>query len=258
MKLLSIVIPSRSQPQQAAFLRRALESIEQQRALGSLLAEVVIGLDPDAPMPEVVSSQVPVRFAYAQRGSQAAALNAAASTIRGDYVGILEDDDAWHPDHLVVALQALESSDFCSGTQLEIDMAGEVIRINDFPTPSGWVMLRSTWESVGSFDEAYRYHLDSDWLGRLAGADMRRIHLIEATAPVSLQLARQIRPWLANVADCGGERVQFIRHGSPTPLILRQVHSDSGMRQIATDPEIAKISQAEMAALQQKYGRLPS
>jgi hypothetical protein len=60
-------------------------------------------------------------------------------------------------------------------------------------------MPASTMRAVGEFNEGYRWHLDNEWLGRLAEKKIVRIHLVEATAPVDYQLMAQVRPWLANV-----------------------------------------------------------
>ena len=90
----------------------------------------------------------------------------------GDYIAFLEDDDLWSPDFLAVALNTLQQFDFVSSTQIDMSVDGQVQRISDFPTPSGWVMKRRTLETVGVFDEAYRWHLDSEWLGRLGDSGL--------------------------------------------------------------------------------------
>lgn len=257
VKVLSVVIPSRSQPQQIGFLQRSIRSVAQQRARTSLSIEVIVGIDPGEPPPEIGAMEVPVRFAAGGKRLQAAALNAAAAHIRGDYVAFIEDDDTWLPDHVGIAMQMLEHSGFVSGTQLETNESGDVIRINDFPTPSGWVMSRATWDAVGPFDETYRYHLDNDWLGRLAVAGIDRIHVVESTAPIDTAAARDVRPWLVNIAIAGGGRVRFARHTLPVPLVIRLVHSASGVYAIQHDPAVMTKSREEIARLEATYGRIP-
>jgi hypothetical protein len=257
VKVLTVVIPSRSQPQQIEFLQRSIKSVAEQRARAALNIEVVVGIDPGESPPDIGPTDVPVRFVAGSQRLQAAALNAAAADSRGDYVAFIEDDDVWLPDHVAVALHMLEHARFVSGNQLEVDGSGNVIRINDFPTPSGWVMPRATWETVGLFDETYRYHLDNDWLGRLAAAGVDRIHIVEATAPIELQVAREVRPWLANVAIFGGGRVRFGRHALAVPLVTRLVHVASGVHAIKNDPSVTTKSRAEIARLEAAYGRIP-
>ncbi|MEJ0007420.1 MAG: glycosyltransferase [Steroidobacteraceae bacterium] len=257
MKVLSVVIPSRSQPQQIGFLQRSIRSVAQQRARASVDIEVIVGMDPGDQPPQIGPTEVPVRFVAGNQRLQAAALNAAAAESHGDYVAFIEDDDEWMPDHLSIALQMLEHAGFVSGTQLEVDPSGNVIRINDFPTPSGWVMPRATWSAVGPFDESYRYHLDNDWLGRLGVAAIERIHVVEATAPIDMTAARDVRPWLVNLSIAGGGRVRFGRHTLPVPLVNRLVHGASGVYAIKNDPRVTAQSRAEIARLEAAYGRIP-
>lgn len=257
MKRLSVIIPSRTQPDQALFLTRALNSVSEQSARASVLIEVLIGLDPGAVPPQLPSIDIAVRYANAAERSQAAALNAAAALCEGDYLAFLEDDDRWLSGHLAVALECLAQSQFVSTTQLEVDGSGTIVRINDFPTPSGWVMPRSTWERVGRFDPQFRYHLDNEWLGRLGASALSRIHITEATAPAQLALAAQVRPWLANVVTYGGGQVRLARHHHALPNVVRLIHPGSGMAQIANEPAKQQASLDEIARLQATFGRLP-
>ena len=65
-KRLAVVIPSRTQPAQASFLGRAIASIRAQVGLpASLEVEIVVGLDPGAPTPELADAH-DVRFVEAQ------------------------------------------------------------------------------------------------------------------------------------------------------------------------------------------------
>ena len=127
----------------------------------------------------------------------------------------------------------------------------------DFPTPSGWIMPAETLRRVGLFDPAMRWHLDNEWLGRLAEAGIPRCHLVERTAPVTLTYAAQTRPWIANVMRNGGPHVTVRRHMFLAPLIFRLVHSRSGMARIATEPLLQQQSQIEYMTLASRYGRVP-
>jgi len=73
------------------------------------------------------------------------------------------------------------------------------LRVNDFPTPSGWFMPAVTLRKVGGFDVNLIHHQDNEWLGKLAEANLKRFHLVELTAPVELKHSLAVRPWLANV-----------------------------------------------------------
>lgn len=257
MTSLSVIIPSREQAIQGRLLTQSIGSVQAQKARDWLQIEVLVGIDPEAAPPAIESFDVPVKFINASARSGSAAVNAAAAAAAGDYIAVLEDDDVWDPDHLAVSLRALERAAFVSGTQLEVDDEGTVVRINDFPTPTGWVMPRSTWEQVGPFDTSYRLHHDNEWLGRLGEYGLARTHLIESTAPLDYYLARQVRPWLANVIDLGGGNVRLERHDAPTPLIHRLVHRESLMHQISTNAAAKAKSDDDYGRMSQRYGRIP-
>lgn len=258
---ISVLIPSRLAKTQLRngpefFYERALRSVELQTAASSHRIRAIIGVDAGIAVSAPRFAGLDVAVAVSEQQSQAAALNAAAKYIEGDYVAILEDDDEWEPDFVEQAITALDEADFVSSTQLEFNPAGEVLRINDFPTPSGWIMRRTTWEAVGGFDAKFRWHLDNEWLGRLNERKFQRIHLVEATAPVILEEAVNVRPWLANVLRFGGQ-IRLRRHASFWPLVKRLVHPESGMQQVGKVMAFGIQSREEQANLIKRYGRIP-
>lgn len=254
---LTVIIPSRAQADQEKFLARALASIAGQSAAAQFEIHVVIGVDAGC-APRVPSvAGLTVVCAESAGSSQAAALNAALARVSAGFVAFLEDDDQWLPEYLLYAVAAIAHCDFVSSTQLEVERDGTVVRINDFPTPSGWFMRSETLAKVGAFDETYRFHLDNDWLGRLAEARARRIHLVESTAP-SQRGHMNVRPWLARVVDEPGGLCRVARHGSPIPLVRRLVHAHSGTGQIVRDAQQRARSRSEFAALSRRFGRIPS
>jgi hypothetical protein len=256
---LLVIIPSRLQrgADGDLMLRKAIASVLRQSAASLLDIDLVIGVDPGAAVPTDLDLPWTVRFVEAGAPSQAAALNAAARSLDHSYLAILEDDDEWHPEFLGLAIEALKCADFVSSTQLEVDTRGENVSIFDFPTPSGWVMRRAVWERVGPFDEAYHFHLDNEWLGRLAEAGARRSHFIEATAPVEAARVAVMRPDLHRVVTQGGPSSTLLRHHVPIPLVRRAVHPGSGMHAVRTDPEAQGRFQEEYAKLRQRYGHVP-
>lgn len=264
MKRIGVVIPSRLQRRGGAdgsgqlFISSAIKSIRAQKAGPEALEfRIYVGIDSGTLIPGEFAHDRDVSFTESAGRSQASALNAAARMVDADYVAFLEDDDTWTPHFIEAALAALTACDFTSSTQLEFSPDGAVLRINDFPTPSGWLMTRATFEKVGLFTEEYRWHIDNEWLGRLAEADVSRAHLIEATAPLELRLASQIRPWLANCLRLGGPRIRLARHSHLRPLVNRLVHPGSCMVQIASDPKTRKESLAARKMLQERFGRMP-
>jgi hypothetical protein len=253
-----VVIASRLEraPGGAYFLEQAIGSIATQKPSRDIAVEIAVGVDPGAEIPPQLAAPF-VRFVAAPAASQAAALNSAASLFDHDIIAFLEDDDLWSEQFLEVALPALEQAPFVSSTQLEVDIGGEVACINDFPTPSGWIMRRDVWKAVGPFDESYRFHLDNEWLGRLAESNIARIHLVESTAPVHPSLLRPLRPRLHRALALSGGNTRLSRHKYALPLVRRLVHLGSGMAQIQINADSGAVSKAENARLVERFGRVP-
>lgn len=262
--LISVVLPSRLAALDAAapdgrwFVERALDCIERQTVLADgHRIEAVVGVDPGQGRRAGMRLGARARVAEAEAGGQAQALNAAAAAIRGDFVAFLEDDDWWDDDYLAFALRALQQVDFVSSTQLERTPDGTILRIFDYPTPSSWVMRRAVWDAVGGFDPGYRWHLDSDWLGRLREQGAKRLHFVEATAPITLNEIGESRLQLAYLVRFAREKLQLARHTRFLPLVTRTVHPGSGMARIRIDPVLRGESQLEYARLQERFGGLP-
>ena len=260
---IGIIIPTRLQQvgPNEYFLERAIAGALAQTivAEGHVSLTFIIGIDEGSNIPPRLGERRDSVWARSDASSQAGALNAGidAAGDRFDYIAFLEDDDWWHPQYLTLSLAALPSYGFVSTTQLEVDEYGQIVRINDFPTPSGWMMPFDTLRRVGCFDPIMRWHLDNEWLGRLAESRIKRCHLVDAMAPNSLALAEQVRPWLANVVRFGGSNVDVQRHTMLVPLVTRLVHSRSGTAQIAIDPVLKQQSQTEYTILIDRYGRIP-
>ncbi|MBK7042381.1 MAG: glycosyltransferase family 2 protein [Rhodanobacteraceae bacterium] len=263
MARISVVIPSRLQgekddPAAPWFVERAIacvlgQSIFQQ----GFTPEILIGVDPGMAALGLPRIGLKARLYEAPIRLQAAALNVACAHVSGDYVAFLEDDDLWEPRYLERALAQIGRFGFVSSTQLERSIGGVVVKIIDYATPSSWVMPRATFDRIGGFDESYRWHLDSEWIGRLNEQRIPRLHFVEATAPIELDQIRSVRILLANIIECAGDSITLLRHESPWPLVMRTVHPGSGMAQIqASEAKLAQ-SQAECQRLQARFGNIP-
>lgn len=245
-----------------AFLTRAIGSIAAQSARSAFEVEILVALDPDQSVDlealRATAGPMRLRTVNGRSKGQAPALNAGIRAFDADLIAFLEDDDRWREKYLATALDALaQGADFVSSTQLELDEKNIVVKINDFPIPSGWVMPARTLRDVGEFDESYRFHMDNEWLGRLAAIGALRCHLVEATAPVKAERMAMVRPHLFNYRKNGGEKAALLRHGDPVPLVLRLVHSRSGMENIRSRQDLCARSRTEVERLVATYGRLP-
>lgn len=239
---ITVVIPSKGRSKQKLFVARAIESIRLQRM--QIDIRVVV---------DTVEQLYCDATVLQGSGGQAAAMNKGAEG-DSDYLAFLEDDDCFSALRVMAALEALQTCDFTSSTQLEMELTGEVVRINDFPTPSGWFMRREVWQKIGGFNPEYKYHLDNEWLGRLYQSDFKRVHLVECTAPIKPD---PMRPFLSSIVKRGGMDSTLKRHASPLPLIERTVHAQSGMTIISLSSREGAISAKESTQLIAKYGFMP-
>jgi glycosyltransferase involved in cell wall biosynthesis len=242
--LISIIIPSRAQinPNSARrelWLERAIASAQRQTITGHMEWEVIVGLDPGITLPVRLEG---AHVVNARKSSQAAAVNEAVSASRGEFIAILEDDDVWEPQRLEVGLDRIDRFDLVTSNQKEVTCSGEFVRINDFPTPSGWLLRRATWDEIGPFDDSLVFHVDNDYLGRMAAAGKSRIHLVEFDAPS--------RPWLEMVAQFS----EIERTGHRDPLVTRTVNPDGGIGQIMRLSWARNQSKHECSILKMKYG----
>ena len=261
---IAVLIPSRLDRQSAApnaplFLADAVASVRRQVLPPHVGITIYVGLDDGVALPPDFPAGDDIVVARSAGRTQGDALNAMArlAVDAASHVTFLEDDDVWHDHFAACALEAVKARDFVSSTQLEIDERGQIARINDFPTPSGWFMPAQTFKAVGAFDVSFRWHLDNDWLGRLNQLNATRGHLVEATAPTNLHFAAQVRPWLAHVIKATAKNVELIRHSSLSPLITRRIHSASGMSRIAQGGAAAAQSQSEYQRLTELYQGVP-
>ena len=265
MQLLSVLIASRlalsTRPRAngALLVEAAIRSIRAQTAANGLELEIVVGVDRGTTVPPALVDRDGVRIVESAGKTQAAALNAAARHIDGDFVSFLEDDDIWDPYFLETAFAALKlnSFGFASSNQLEMDETDRPLRVKDFPTMSGWLMPRATWNAVGAFDESYRWHLDNDWLGRLDRLDIPRCHLVEAGASRDLASIKRDRPEIAALLHHSHGKVRLAWHSLTLPLVRRLVHGGSGIAQIGRDAAVKAESRDEYERLIRDYGLLP-
>ncbi len=119
------LFPRVSRARRASFSssRRSGAASEQAIPRGFRLA-FFIGIDLDAQIPSSLGARPDVTFARSNGRGQAAAINAAANAAAAqnhDFIALLEDDDQWEPNFLAWALGCLETCDFVSSNQLEVD-----------------------------------------------------------------------------------------------------------------------------------------
>jgi GT2 family glycosyltransferase len=263
---ISIVVPSRLQTQPdsggALWIDRALASVAAQTVLKKTRIEILVGLDAGVESANVGPPHLKscMHFINAPAGSkpgQASAVNAAANLARGEFLAILEDDDAWQPMFLELARKALKESDFVSSSQMLVDQKGFPREVMYFPTPSGWLMRRTVWQEIGGFDERLHFHVDVEWIGRLNKSGRNRTHLVESGFPLDRPFLEKHRRWLAHLAKGQPNPVRLIQHRMPVPLVIRTLNETGGTGRIRRNKDAAERSKKEMAAIRRRFGELP-
>jgi glycosyltransferase involved in cell wall biosynthesis len=270
---ISVIVPSRLAVNPVSehgnlFLDRALMTIRRQSVYAAHDVQLIVGLDADGPEPP--GRFTDVTFVRSDGKGQAKAVNAAAAVATGDVLAFLEDDDYWYPRKLELQLPHLErlyswtqdkegslrrstevessiGRDLVSCNSREIDEYANFVRVNNFPTPSGWIMKRGLWEKIGGFDESFRWHVDTEWLGRANAAGATRLHLIN-------EGNLDERKWLPNIAQYSGV---VALSDEPEPLVGRLVNPAGGMATIARDPVAQAESRREHERFLQKWGEVP-
>jgi glycosyltransferase involved in cell wall biosynthesis len=122
---------------------------------------------------------------YSQENSgQSAARNLGVSKSGSDYICLLDQDDYFLPNHIESLVQAADLSDpnfgFAYGDLLRVDEAGEILNSSSLPSPhplegsmsmisqnmhilpSATLIKKSSFLSVGGFDELLRGYEDDD------------------------------------------------------------------------------------------------
>ena len=254
---ISVIIPSRLAPNpnddgQTLWVERAIMSVRSQSLWQdpNYQYEIVLGLDPGIPAPPPLADIITANASPDDRGfsGQAHAMNAAVRAATGDVIAILEDDDYWQSLWIDRAVPYLSEFDLVTGNQVMVDVAGRFIRIYDFPTPSAWLMPRTLWFELGGMDETFRYHVDTDFLGRVTQSGRRRAHLLDNRADRRTDLE-----WLARI----GKHSRLFMTDQPVPLVARTLNPGGGLWLVETDPQAKAQSDQEHAIMKARYGSLP-
>jgi glycosyltransferase involved in cell wall biosynthesis len=244
---ISVIIPSRLQINpdseiETLFLDRAIGSVLKQTCREKVDLEIVVGLDPGLRLPERFQN---LRVANGHKPYQAYAVNAAVSASTGELLAFLEDDDQWEPKRLEYGLSYISHWEMITSNNRMVYENGAQAGINDFPSPSGWLMNRATWNNLGFMNESIRFHVDTEYLGRAIARGVRRLHLVEAGA--------HGRPWLRNVARFS----QICFTEEPSPLVTRTINPAGRKAQTKLDEYGRKQSQAEHKWMMVQYGVIP-
>jgi glycosyltransferase involved in cell wall biosynthesis len=249
---ISVLCPTRlrwaaSSARRELFVERAIRSVRWQSARTELDWEVVVAVDRGRTV-AVPDGLDDVRVVEGDAVGQAAAVNAAFRASTGDIIAMIEDDDLWHWRKIALQLSVLREEGgacFVSANQMDFDAAAGATGINDFATPSGWLVPREIWNAVGPLNEDFRWHIDNEWLGRLNALGVPRVHLVEQSA--------RFRDLFATLV----QRSEIRETDEGLPLVLREVHADAATAQIPRTPASRRQSRDEYRRMIDCFGEVP-
>jgi glycosyltransferase involved in cell wall biosynthesis len=172
--LLSAIVRTYDRPQ---LLERALDSLAAQQ-YRDLEAVVVNDAGPDvSALLARYAGRLAIRYVHRERnGGLVAAVNDGVRAAQGTYVGYLDDDDLWYPDHAARLVEVLERSgagvayancvaeyaDVVDGTLVpreyaiftDRDFEKDAYLYDNLATVHSYVHRRDLFERFGLFDEA--------------------------------------------------------------------------------------------------------
>lgn len=240
---ISVILSPKYPETSPELLKRAIQSIEKQSVFHGpdqrYSIEIVLTAELAAmhagSLPE---STHPIRVLSRATDSGIASINQALRESTGEFATFLTDHDQWHTKFLQTGFQALKTAlpdqdnrlagdqhtqrlaALVTSTVMDIDENKKILRINDFGNTSGWIVPRSILETTGGFKPQFSYHIEHEWLGRFAQLNQKRMHLVEATAPIHAEFTAQVRPWLNNIITSSNQTAMLYRHEELTPLVL--------------------------------------
>ena len=259
MKKINVIIPTKNPSMKNSRLVRAIRTVEKQSIPSNITVEIHIGVDKDSRVSlDYNRFRLPVSVSKSNGQSQAKALNAAIEDSDGELITFLEDDDQWHAKYIHYSLAVLvDNVDFVTTNQIEIDSEGKIIGILDYATPSGWLLKREAIQKSGAFNENFQLHLDNEFLGRAKKNELRRIHMVEKTAPIMQSIIRERRPHMWRIINFYGQYLKIARHQEFYPLVTREVRYESNLAKTRTDQSWAMRSRQEYAVLRKLFGKSP-
>ena len=187
------------------YLPQAVESVQLQSLPPAELIVVDDGSTDDSLAALAgLGSGLPLRVLRQSNAGQSAARNRGAEAARGDFLAFLDQDDAWHPQHLqtlAAALAGRPEAGWAYSDFDEMDSNGNLVThrflaehglqhpktslyacvaADLMVLPSASLLRKSAFSAVGGFDEALSGYEDDDLFVRVFRAGWTHVYVPQA------------------------------------------------------------------------------
>lgn len=182
MKLVSVIIPTHKG---SRFVAEAIKSVIDQTYQN---LEIIVVDDNGKGTEEQVKTEQVVKpfvennrvkyIAHEKNRNGSAARNTGVKNSKGEYICLLDDDDAYYPDKVEKEVEALDRLGedwgmvFCAIEGSRKGKSGHIlfdVLLHSVVIGSNSFMIRrSLWEQLHGFDESFRRHQDFEFTARVA------------------------------------------------------------------------------------------
>jgi glycosyltransferase involved in cell wall biosynthesis len=272
----------------APYIEEALRSVLRQSLAPAEIIVVDDGsTDDGAAIVERLAAQHPIRLLRKENGGQSSARNYGVAHAGGDFIALLDQDDAWYPNHLeelakpFVERRARELGWVYSDLD-EIDEQGRLIvnsllsrfatehpkrdlfsclREDMYVLPSASLISRKAFEAVGGFDEQLSGYEDDDLFLRMfrlgfdnvfIGEPLSKWRIYPTSSSYSFRMGRSRvnyarKLWQMFPDDL--ERFRYYRRGLILPRFFRVMVSEYIKYMYLKKLEFARIAMDQLRAL---------